>query len=51
MSYTIFFIYDNRLDIIICNEDSLRGTINYIRRSGGEALRVRNMYGEDFTDY
>jgi len=51
MSYTIFFFCDNHLEIIICKEDSLRGTIEYLHRSDGRILRVRNFYGDDFTDY
>jgi len=51
MYYTIWFIRNNLLDTMRCNEDSLREKINCIRMIGGEILRIRNICGEDFTNY
>ena len=51
MYYTIWFIRDNLIGTIRCHEDSLREKIDYIRQNGGKVIRVRDMCGEDFTDY
>lgn len=51
MYYTIWFIHNNLIGTMRCQEDSLREKIGYIRQNGGKVIRVRDMCGEDFTDY
>ena len=51
MYYTNWFIRDNLIGTMRCYEDSLREKIDYIRQNGGKVMRVRDMCGEDFTDY
>lgn len=51
MYYTIWFIRNNLLDTMRCDENSLREKIDCIRMIGGEILRIRDIRGDDFTDY
>ena len=51
MYYTIWFIRNNIMDIMRCEETHLQEKISYIRANGGKITRIRNIRGEDFIEF